>query len=148
MWESAMDGFTPLPSLLGGAMIGLAASALLAFDGRIAGISGIVGGLLRPGSGDMAWRAAFVLGLIAGGAILRLVDPAALALAGAPPLPVLVLGGLLVGFGTHLGNGCTSGHGVCGISRGSPRSLVATLAFMLTGALTVWLTRVLGGGGW
>jgi uncharacterized membrane protein YedE/YeeE len=148
MEECEMDGFTPLPALIGGAMIGLAASGLLAFGGRIAGISGIVGGLLRPRAGDIAWRAAFVLGLIGGGSLLRLADPAALTLAGAPPLPLLVLAGLLVGFGTHLGNGCTSGHGVCGISRGSPRSLVATLAFMLTGALTVWLTRMLGGGGW
>ncbi len=143
-----MDGFTPLPALLGGAMIGLAASGLLALVGRIAGISGIVVGLLRPRSGDILWRAAFVVGLVAGGGFLRLVDPAALALATSPSPPVVVLAGLLVGAGTYLGNGCTSGHGVCGISRGSPRSLVATLAFMLTGALTVWLVRVLGQGGW
>jgi uncharacterized membrane protein YedE/YeeE len=136
-----MNDFTPLSALLGGALIGLSASALLAFTGRIAGISGIVGGLLRPRAGDIAWRAAFALGLLSGGGILRLLDPSALALAGLPGLPVVVLAGLLVGVGTHLGNGCTSGHGVCGISRGSRRSLVATLAFMLTGMLTVWLTR-------
>jgi uncharacterized membrane protein YedE/YeeE len=138
-----MDAFTPLPALLGGALIGLAASALLAFAGRVAGISGIVGGLLRPRSGDVTWRAAFVLGLLSGGGLLRLADPSVLALAGLPGLPVVVLAGFLVGVGTHLGNGCTSGHGVCGISRGSPRSVVATLTFMLAGAATVWLTRVL-----
>lgn len=136
-----MNDFTPLSALLGGALIGLSASALLAFTGRIAGISGIVGGLLRPRAGDIGWRAAFALGLFSGGGILRLLDPSALALPGLPGLPVVVLAGLLVGVGTHLGNGCTSGHGVCGISRGSRRSLVATLAFMLTGMLTVWLTR-------
>jgi uncharacterized membrane protein YedE/YeeE len=85
--------------------------------------------------------------LIGGGGLLRLVDPVALALAGAPSLPVIVLAGFLVGVGTHLGSGCTSGHGVCGMSRGSARSVVATLTFMLTGALTVWLTRLLGGWG-
>jgi uncharacterized protein len=143
-----MDGFTPLASLLGGAMIGLAASALLAFDGRIAGISGIVGGLLRPRAGDVGWRAAFVAGLLAGGGVLRATYPSTLDLAGAPPALTVALAGLLVGFGTRLGNGCTSGHGVCGISRGSPRSVAATMAFMLTGVLTVWLARSLSAGAW
>ena len=137
---------TPLPALFGGALIGIAASALLAFVGRVAGISGIIGGLLRPRSGDIAWRAAFAVGLLCGGGALRLLDPPALALAGLPNLPIVALAGLLVGAGTHLANGCTSGHGVCGVSRGSRRSLVATLTFMLTGALTVWLTRAAIGG--
>jgi uncharacterized membrane protein YedE/YeeE len=140
-----MDGFTPLSSLFGGALIGLAASVLLAFDGRIAGISGIVGGLLRPSGGDVAWRAAFVSGLLIGGVALRLTDPSALALTGIRPTSAVVVAGLLVGFGTRLGNGCTSGHGVCGVSRGSPRSIAATMAFMATGAMTVWLGRVLCG---
>jgi uncharacterized membrane protein YedE/YeeE len=136
-----MNEFTPLPALLGGVLIGVAASALLALTGRIAGVSGIIGGLLPPRSGDSAWRAAFVLGLVSGGAIVRLFAPSALALPGLPHLSVVVLAGLLVGVGTRLGNGCTSGHGVCGISRGSRRSLIATVTFILTGVLTVWLTR-------
>ena len=142
-----MNGFTPGPALLGGVLIGLSASALLAFTGRIAGISGIVGGLLQPRPGDIAWRAAFVLGLLGGGGILRVIDPSALTLAGLPGLPVVLLAGLLVGVGTHLGNGCTSGHGVCGISRASRRSLVASVTFILTGVVTVWLIRVVFRGG-
>jgi hypothetical protein len=143
-----MEGFTPVPSLLGGVLIGLAASGLLAIDGRVAGISGIVGGLLRPRGGDVAWRVAFIAGLLAAGIVLGAVDPSTLALTGAPPLAVVGLAGLLVGFGTRLGSGCTSGHGVCGISRGSPRSIAATITFMLTGAITVWLTRACLGGSW
>lgn len=140
-----MEHFTPLSALLGGAMIGLSASALLAFNGRVAGISGIVGGLLRAAAGDRAWRAAFVAGLLAGGAALRCIDATTLALPGLPAPRVVLLAGLLVGFGTQLGNGCTSGHGVCGISRGARRSVAATAVFMLTGMLTVWMVGALGG---
>ena len=132
--------FTPWPSFAGGILIGLAAALLLLFNGRIAGISGIVGGLLRPARGDLAWRFAFVAGLV--------IAPLAYGLARALPavtveadLPTLVLAGLLVGVGTRYGAGCTSGHGVCGLSRGSPRSLAATLAFMLAGFATVFLAR-------
>ena len=127
--------------LIGGSLIGLAAVLLLAINGRIAGVSGILGGLLVPtAKGDRAWRAAFLFGLIAGAALYG-------ALRGSLPLrlevhgPVLVLAGLLVGIGTRLGSGCTSGHGICGLARRSPRSLLATLSFMATAMLTVYLTR-------
>ncbi|MBN8231273.1 YeeE/YedE family protein [Corallococcus macrosporus] len=135
-----------LPPLLGGILIGLASSLLLLFNGRIAGISGIAGGLLLPPRGELAWRAAFVGGLVGGGLLLRALFPQVF---GAPVVTgagLTVLAGLLVGFGTRLGNGCTSGHGVCGLARGSLRSFVATGTFMVTGALTVFLVHhVLGG---
>ncbi len=138
--------FTPLASLAGGVLIGIAASLLLLLDGRVAGISGIVGGLVVPRPGHVSWRASFVGGLVAGGGLLRLLDPAATAVVVDVGTVTVVLAGFLVGFGTSLGGGCTSGHGVCGLSRGSPRSLVATLSFMATGALTVFVVRhVLGG---
>jgi uncharacterized membrane protein YedE/YeeE len=134
-----MEHFTPLASLLGGALIGLAASLLLLADGRIAGISGIVGGLLAPTGGDTAWRALFVAGLLLGGFGLRLVDPALVRMDLDRSTLALVAAGLLVGFGTRLGNGCTSGHGVCGISRGSARSSVAAVTSMASGSLTAWV---------
>jgi len=133
--------FTPYASLAGGVLIGLAAASFVLLNGRIAGISGILGGLLRPAAGDVAWRAAFVLGLVAA--------PLAYALFAAVPAPrisagwmSLVAAGLLVGIGTRYGSGCTSGHGVCGLSRLSPRSLVATLAFMAAGFATVFILRI------
>ncbi|MGZ5200431.1 MAG: YeeE/YedE family protein [Telluria sp.] len=136
--------FTPWASLAGGLLIGLAATLFVLLSGRIAGISGILGGLLRLPQGDSAWRIAFLVGLIA----------APLAYAAVRPLPVphidagygtLVIAGLLVGVGTRYGAGCTSGHGVCGLSRRSPRSLAATAAFMAAGFITVFLVRhVLG----
>lgn len=132
--------FTPWTSLAGGVLIGLAAAMLLLLNGKIAGISGILGGLLRPRAGDISWRAAFIAGLVAAPLVYRL----------AAPLPVvqvdtgtgwLVVAGLLVGLGTRYGAGCTSGHGVCGLSRLSPRSLVATAAFMAAGFMTVFVVR-------
>ncbi|MDY7579242.1 YeeE/YedE family protein [Herbaspirillum sp. RTI4] len=132
--------FTPWSSLLGGAMIGLAVAMLVLFNGRIAGISGILGGLLRPKSNDIAWRAVFILGLLG----------APLAYAIFATLPVirieagngtLIAAGLLVGVGTRYGSGCTSGHGVCGLSRLSWRSAVATAAFMSAGWITVFIVR-------
>lgn len=128
--------------LLGGAMIGLAAVLLMGLLGRIAGISGIVGGLLPPGpAGERGWRLAFLLGLVAGPLLVGLV----LGRTGIGPplasLPVLLAAGLLVGFGTVLGNGCTSGHGVCGLARLSPRSLAATLTFMASAVATVFVVR-------
>ena len=132
--------FTPWPALAGGLLIGLAAAAFVLVNGRIAGISGIVGGLLRPASGDVAWRIAFVGGLVA----------APLAYALFAPLPAvridagagtLAAAGLLVGLGTRYGSGCTSGHGVCGLARLSPRSLVATVSFMAAGFATVFVLR-------
>jgi uncharacterized membrane protein YedE/YeeE len=135
--------FTPISGLLGGALIGLSATLLLLLTGRVAGISGIVGGLLT--GTDRAWRGAFVVGLMGGGALVQLIWPGAI---GASPaaLPVLAGAGVLVGFGTRLGGGCTSGHGVCGMSRLSVRSLVATLTFMGVAVLTVLAVRMLGGG--
>lgn len=139
--------FTPLLSLAGGALIGLAAVALMAVHGRIAGITGILGGFL-PGSGesDRGWRMAFIAGMIA-------APLTVMAAAGSMPqiaVPVstlaLVAGGFLVGIGATFGSGCTSGHGVCGLSRLSARSIAATLTFMATGAVTVFLVRHVFGG--
>lgn len=126
-------------ALVGGILIGSAASGLLLLNGRIAGISGIVAGLLPPRNGDAAWRLAFVAGLLAGGGVLSMIHPAAFPGGHPRALPVLAAAGLLVGFGTRIANGCTSGHGVCGLSRRSPRSLVATLTFMTIGAATVYV---------
>lgn len=129
-------------ALEGGALIGLSASLMLGLNGRVMGISGILGGLLAPTAGDVAWRALFVAGIVGGGLIALALMPGAFS-AGTASLGVAVLAGLLVGVGTRVGNGCTSGHGVCGISRFSPRSVAATLTFIASGAVTVFLT---GGG--
>lgn len=139
-----MHDFTPISALAGGALIGVAASLLLIAAGRIAGISGITGGLLFPTRGDRRWRVLFVIGLLGAGVIAAFVAPESI---GTSPrsIAVLAAAGLLVGAGTRLGNGCTSGHGVCGISRLAPRSIAATLVFMLTGMLSVLLVRWLGG---
>lgn len=132
--------FTPWTALGGGALIGIAAAAFILLNGRIAGISGIVGGLLKPQKGDTAWRALFVLGMIAAPLLW-------MAVASLPTIqidagyPLLIIAGLLVGISTRYGAGCTSGHGVCGISRLSPRSIVATLCFMGTGFITVFILR-------
>ncbi len=130
--------------LLGGALIGLSASLLLLANGRVAGISGVVGPLLSPLRDDVAWRVLFLVGLLTGGLLLVWLRPdafAAPASLSAGGVAVLVASGLLVGFGSWLGSGCTSGHGSCGLSRGSVRALAATLTFMATGALTVFLAR-------
>ena len=132
--------FTPWAALAGGVLLGLASALFVLLNGRILGISGIVGGLLRPRAGDMGWRLAFLLGM--------LVAPGLYWLVAGPMQPridanwgMVVIAGLLVGVGTRYGSGCTSGHGVCGLSRMSPRSLVATLAFMGAGFVTVFLIR-------
>jgi uncharacterized membrane protein YedE/YeeE len=140
-----MIDFTPWSALAGGALIGLGASALLVLNGRIAGISGIVGGLLRPRSEETSWRAWFVAGLLVGGIALLALRPASFGRSSAS-LPVAIVAGLLVGFGTRLGNGCTSGHGVCGLSRFSGRSLAATITFMATGAAAAFIVQHLVGG--
>jgi uncharacterized membrane protein YedE/YeeE len=141
-----MHDFDPASALMGGALIGLAASLFLLTHGRVAGISGLFGGALRATADGGAARWPFLLGLLFAGVLLGMIHPAAFG-SGAPPRwPVVLLAGLLVGFGTQLGNGCTSGHGVCGLSRLSPRSLVATVTFMLTGFLTVFGVRHLLGG--
>ena len=134
----AWNAFTPASALIGGAIIGAAVALFVVLNGRIAGVSGILGGLARPQAGDVSWRIAFVAGLVA----------APLALLAALPeirvdasFPALVAAGLLVGIGTRYGGGCTSGHGVCGISRASPRSIAATVAFMAAGFATVYVAR-------
>ena len=141
-----MENFTPYSALAGGALIGLAASALLLMNGRIAGISGILGGLLAPARGDIAWRLLFLAGLVGGALLYRIVGADGLVVRFDAAYPVIVAGGLLVGFGTIIGGGCTSGHGVCGVARLSPRSLVATLTFLATGVATVFVARHLVGG--
>jgi uncharacterized membrane protein YedE/YeeE len=136
--------FSPWTALYGGGLIGIAASFLILLIGRIAGICGIVGGLLRPGVGDVYWRIAFIAGILGSPWIWQWISLL-------PDIqvdtdyPVLVIAGLLVGIGTRYGSGCTSGHGVCGIARLSPRSIVATLSFMLSGFLTVFVVRHLIG---
>jgi uncharacterized membrane protein YedE/YeeE len=141
-----MEHFTPIASLGGGMLIGLSAALLLLCEGKIAGISGIVGGLLSPTTGDTAWRALFLAGLMTGGLFFSLFAPQVFAISMARSTGALLLAGLLVGFGTRLGNGCTSGHGVCGVSRLSPRSIVATITFLLTGIVTVYIINHLLGG--
>ena len=132
--------FTPWSSLAGGLLIGLAAAMFLLFNGRIAGISGMVGGLLRPVRGDIFWRIAFVMGLVLAPIVFSLIAPLPAVSVDADNT-LLIIAGLLVGIGTRYGSGCTSGHGICGLSRLSPRSLVATAAFMLAGFITVLVVR-------
>ncbi len=141
-----MENFTPFQSLLGGLLVGAASAAMLVLNGRIAGISGITGGVLRVSRGDMLWRALFVLGLVGGGALYHVFAPEAFTKTIDRSWGALVLAGLLVGFGTQMGNGCTSGHGICGLSRMSPRSLVAVLTFMAFAALTVFVVGTFFGG--
>lgn len=139
--------FTPVSALAGGILLGVASSLLFVLDGRILGISGILGGLAAD-PGDRRWRVAFLAGLLAGAVAVLLFDREALACASEQTLPVALAAGVLVGVGTRLGNGCTSGHGLCGLARLSKRSLVATLTFMAAGALTVFVVRhVLRAGG-
>jgi uncharacterized protein len=140
--------FTPVASLVGGVLIGLSAALLLLTVGRIAGISGIAGGLsTRLPRGDALWRVLFVVGLFAGGAAMAAWQPGMFQFAIERPMGAVVAAGLLVGFGSRLGGGCTSGHGVCGISRLSRRSILATVTFMAAGIATVFVTHhVLGVG--
>jgi uncharacterized membrane protein YedE/YeeE len=138
------NAFTPFTALAGGAMIGVAASLLVLLNGRIAGISGIVGGFVRAGAADRLWRMAFVAGI--------LLAPVVALLFGSAPhitidasIPALVIAGFLVGLGTRYGSGCTSGHGVCGLARLSMRSIIATIVFMAAGFIIVYVTRHLVG---
>ena len=138
------NNFTPWTALAGGVLIGISAALLILLNGRIAGITGIIGGLFKPAKGDVTWRIAFTLGLIIAPIVWLLFSKL-------PDMKIdahydlLIVAGLIVGFGARLGSGCTSGHGVCGISRLSPRSIVATIAFMSTGFLTVFVARHLLG---
>ena len=144
MIEIAWSNFTPWSALAGGILVGIAAASFLLLNGRIAGISGILGGLLSPAKGDIAWRVAFLAGLIGAPAVWVLATEL-------PPIeieagyPALIVAGLLVGIGTRYGSGCTSGHGVCGLSRLSLRSLAVTMSFMAAGFVTVYVIRHLVG---
>lgn len=137
-----MEDFTPVSGLVGGLLIGLGVTLLLVLNGRIGGISGIVGGLLAfGGRGELGWRAAFVAGLVLGALVYVLATGAASPVQVGASLPVVLAGGFLVGFGTRLGSGCTSGHGLCGLARFSRRSVIATAVFFGVAMLTVLLTR-------
>lgn len=140
-----MQSFTPYTALIGGALIGLATVTLLWFNGRIAGISGIVNGLLTPREGDVAWRWWFVSGLLIGAGSYLWISPLSFQPRADYPFILTALAGLLVGFGTRMGSGCTSGHGVCGLARLSTRSAIATVVFIGAGVMTVLITRHLGG---
>ena len=136
----AWNNFTPWASLAGGLLLGLASALFVLVNGRILGISGIMGGLFRPKSGDVSWRLSFLLGLLVAPVLYFLMAGPTTARIDAG-WATLVIAGLLVGVGTRYGSGCTSGHGVCGLSRLSPRSLMATLAFMGAGFVTVFVVR-------
>ncbi len=136
-----MENFTPVSGLLGGMLIGVASAMMLLLSGRITGISGIVGGLLIPKGSEAAWRSVFIVGLVLGAAIYMFVAGTTDIVQIEASIPVLIIAGLLVGFGTRLGSGCTSGHGVCGIARLSKRSITATSVFMGVAAITVFLVR-------
>lgn len=140
-----MHNFTPLSALIGGLMIGASASAMLLLDGKVAGISGIFAGLLRPVRGDTLWKLLFIAGLLAGGLLLRMLLPHAFDFGIVRSPGVLATAGLLVGVGTRVGKGCTSGHGICGVSRMSARSMVATATFIASGAAVVFIVNRLVG---
>lgn len=141
--------FTPLSATIGGALIGLSAAFLLLVKGRVAGISGIFGGIVYPEKGDVSWRILFIAGLVIGGFLYQFVGAGAGVdhIEAVVGTPWLIAAGLLVGIGTTIGTGCTSGHGICGLARRSPRSLVATLTFMATAFVTVYIVRHLVTGG-
>ncbi len=133
--------FTPIPSLLGGMILGVAAALYVLLHGRILGISGIVSGLLHPKAGDWSWRLAFALGLLSSSFLAALIFGIFPVIEVEANWLTVIVAGLLVGFGVQYGSGCTSGHGICGLSRLSPRSLVATLSFMTAGFLVVFIIR-------
>ena len=137
--------FTPFAALFGGALIGLSAALLYLFKGRIAGVSGIFGGILIPTKADLSWRVVFIAGIIIGGFIWHLITGEGKNITAAVEPLWIVIGGIIVGVGTTLGSGCTSGHGICGISRFSLRSILATLTFMATGFISVFIIRHLLG---
>jgi len=141
-----LEHFTPWSALAGGTLIGLSAALLLAANGRIAGISGILAGALAPTSDGRAWRITFLAGLVAGSWLTSAIGAEPIRVTMITGTPGLIAAGALVGLGTRLANGCTSGHGVCGVARFSPRSMVATATFLLTGAITVFVVRHLMGG--
>jgi len=141
-----MHHFTPIQSLIGGTLLGLGAALLLLLNGRVAGISGIFSGLLLPARGEFAWRALFIAGLMCGALLVGSLHPELFGNSLARSNVAVVAAGVLVGFGSRLANGCTSGHGLCGVSRRSRRSLAATMTFMATGIATAFLIRHVFGG--
>ena len=141
-----MAEFSIPSALVGGAMIGAAAALFLLVTGRIAGISGILGGAFSTEAKDLGWRLTFVAGLVLGPIAVGFITGMDVVVTPQASVPMLVIAGLLVGFGTQLGNGCTSGHGVCGLARGSRRSIAATATFFLTAMITVFVTRHMIGG--
>lgn len=141
-----MENFTPFSALIGGIIIGLAASFLLFLNGRICGVSGIFGGFLHFKKGESLWRFSFVAGLLCGGVLLFLYHPQSMAINIPYSGPTVMLAGLLVGIGTRMGSGCTSGHGICGVSRLAPRSLVATAVFLVSGSVAaIAVNQFMGG---
>lgn len=136
-----MENFTPLSALSGGILIGSSATLLLFFNGRIAGISGIMGGLINAPKTELFWRIAFLVGIVIGAFLFHLIRPDFYHPRENFPIWLLAIGGFLVGFGTRMGNGCTSGHAICGIARFSIRSIAATITFMASGFLTVYIMR-------
>jgi uncharacterized membrane protein YedE/YeeE len=140
-----MSNFTPLASTVGGALLGLSATSLLMFNGRIAGAAGILRGALQPQKGDVAWRVLFLAGQLTGAGAFALLRPESLGTS-PRPLGAVLVAGLLVGLGVRIGNGCTTGHGICGLSRFSKRSMVATMTFMAAAAATTFLCQHLIGG--
>ena len=137
-----MENFTPVPAFAGGLLIGLSAVIMLLFNGRITGISGIMDGIvINSKPDDRVWRVCFLLGLVLGGFLFNLFMPDSFIPRDGFSLALLITGGFIVGVGTRMGSGCTSGHGICGIARFSQRSILATVTFMLTGAITVYLIR-------
>lgn len=141
-----MTEFTPLSAAFGGALIGLSAVSLLWLNGRVAGISGILYGVFTRQSSERNWRLLFILGLVLGGLLYQQLTGLPLMSRQNFPLPLLIVAGLLVGIGTRLGSGCTSGHGVCGVSRFSNRSILATITFIAFGMATTTVMRVFPGG--
>lgn len=140
-----MENFTPYTALSGGLLIGLSATIMLLFNGRITGISGMVSGLLPPSQGEWLWRLVFLVGMMAGAVVFVSFFPSSFTPRENYPIGLLIASGFLVGFGTRLGNGCTSGHGICGIGRLSKRSIIATMVFMASGGITVFIFRHLLG---
>ncbi len=140
-----MENFTPYSSLAGGMLIGLSATIMLLFNGRVTGISGMLSELFYPKPGEWLWRLVFLLGMMAGAGLFVFISPDSFTARTDFPMGLLIAGGFLVGFGTKMGNGCTSGHGICGIARLSPRSLIATMTFMISGGVTVFIIRHLIG---
>lgn len=140
-----MENFTPISALLGGALIGISVSLLLLFNGRMAGISGIMNGVFSAPKKEEVWRTLFLVGLIIGAALFQFLTQDSLSAREGYPLWLIIIGGFLVGFGTRLGSGCTSGHGICGIANFSIRSIGATLTSMASGMLTVFILKHLVG---